>query len=129
MSTRAIIAIPGTHNKKKGYITTWCWNDGSPDILGKELKRHFTKEKFISQLIEAHSFSSIWGKSDILDMVTVDDKITVLKNGRFLLQRPYMGKVVDGKGKNGFFEKIEDMLGCDINYVYVFENNKWEIYK
>ncbi len=41
------------------------------------------------------------------------------------------GKTVAGNGKYGFFRNIEDMLGQDLNYVYVFdpENNQWKTYK
>ena len=39
------------------------------------------------------------------------------------------GKVIAGKGKHGFFNTLNEMLGQDLNYVYVFENGKWKTYK
>ena len=42
---------------------------------------------------------------------------------------PHNGKVVAGKGEFGYFKSVKEMLEEDINYVYVFKNGKWEMYK
>lgn len=123
MSTRAIIALP----VGKGYETAWCWNDGGPDNLGYELRRYFKDEASVRQLIKEHSFSTIVGPRTIIGYMREGDKCICLSN-RFLLKHPYDGKVVEG-GKNGFFQTVDEMLQCDLNYVYVFENGKWKTYK
>ena len=117
MSTRAIIALPTS----KGFITSWCWNDGGPNNLGREGD--------VRQLLRLHSFSSIWGPRTIKEVMSDGDTAVVLSNLRFALMHPYNGKVVAGKGKHGYFRTLEEMLGQDLNYVYVFENGKWKTYK
>ena len=124
MSTRAIIALP----TPTGFITTWCWNDGNPNNLGYELKRYFKEEKYVRQLISLHSFSSIWGPREINDVMSDGDTLIAL-NSRCVLMHPHNGKVVAGKGEFGYFKSVKEMLEEDINYVYVFKNGKWEMYK
>ncbi len=125
MSTRAIIALPTS----KGFITSWCWNDGSPNNLGRELRKYFKDEDDVRQLLRLHSFSSIWGPRTIKEAMSDGDTAVVLSNLRFVLMHPYNGKVVAGKGKHGYFRTLEEMLGQDLNYVYVFEDGKWKTYK
>lgn len=130
MSTRAIIALP----VKGGYKTAWCWNDGGPSDLGTELRKYFKLPGYVKELIQKHSFSSIGGnkyKKELLNLFF--DQITEtnfkqLGNGRYVLQHNYDGKVVCG-GKDGFFKTIEEMLAQDLNYVYVFENYRWKVYR
>ena len=57
------------------------------------------------------------------------DSAAVLSNSRVALMHPYCGKVVAGRGRHGYFRTVEEMLGQDLNYVYIFENGKWKIYK
>lgn len=125
MSTRAIIALP----TEGGYNTAWCWNDGGPQNLGRELRTYFKEEWLVKLLIEEHSFSSIWGPKTIKEYMLKDDTAVVLPNVRFLLKHPHNGKVVAGSGEYGFFSDVKEMLEQDINYVYVFENGKWKTYK
>ena len=125
MSTRAIIALPTS----KGFITAWCWNDGGPGCLGRELREHFKTEDDVRQLLRLHSFSSILGPRTINDVMSDDDKAVVLSNLRYVLMHSYNGKVVVGSGKHGYFKTIKEMLEQDLNYVYVFENGKWKTYK
>lgn len=125
MSTRAIIALP----TPKGFITAWCWNDGSPNNLGRELREHFKTENGVRQLLRLHSFSSIWGPRTINDVMSDGDKAVALSNSRYVLMHSYNGKVVTGSGKNGYFRTLEEMLGQDLNYVYVFDKGKWKTYK
>ena len=47
------------------------------------------------------------------------DTAIVLSNLRYVLMHPHNGQVVAGKGKYGFFDSLEEMLGQDLNYVYV----------
>ncbi len=124
MSTRAIIALP----TPKGYITAWCWNDGGPETLGRELRTYFTDEDSVKQLLDLHSFSTICGPRTINEYMRDGDKAVVLSNTRFVLMHPHDGKVVAGSDK-GMFENVEDMLEQDLNYVYVFNNGKWKTYK
>ena len=138
MSTRAIIAIP----TEKGYKTAWCWNDGFPDNLGRILRTKFKTKELADELVGHHSFSCLmtakeveehkeWRKKNGIGVNDWDIKYIVLSNGCVLLSYPYNGKTVAGKGKYGFFSNIEDMLGQDLNYVYVFEEEtgKWKMYK
>ena len=125
MSTRAIIALP----TEKGYITAWCWNNGSPNMLGEELKKYFTKEKYVRELIRLHSFSYIHGPNEICEYAEKGDDTVPLTNGRVILQHPHNGHVVAGMGKWGFFRDIETMLGQDLNYVYIFDGSHWKTYK
>lgn len=125
MSTRAIIALP----TKKGYITAWNWYDGGPENLGRELRKYFTTESLVRQLISIHSFSTIFGSKSINDYMLDGDTAVALSNNRYALVHPHQRKVVAGSGKWGFFKTIEEMLGQDLNYVYVFENGKWKTYK
>ena len=125
MSTRAIIALPTA----KGYVTAWCWNDGGPNNLGRELRTYFRDEESVKSLIRTKSFSGIFGPRVINDFVRDGDTAICLPNGRWLLVHPHQGGVVEGKGKGAFFKTIEDMLQCDLNYVYVFADGKWETHK
>ena len=130
MSTRAIIALP----VMGGFETAWCWNDGGPANLGAELRRYFTTEKDVRQLIDEHSFSTILGPRHIEECMNKGDTAVAIpvnasSSLRFALKHPHDGSVVEGKGKYGFFKSISDMLECDLNYVYVFENGKWKTYK
>ncbi len=125
MSTRAIIALP----TPKGYITAWCWNDGDPNNLGRELRSYFKSESHVRQLIKEHSFSTILGPRTITEYMSDGDTACALSNLRYLLKHPYNGNVVAGTGKYGFFKSIDDMLQQDLNYVYVFNDGKWETYK
>ena len=125
MSTRAIVALPTS----KGFITAWCWNDGGPNNLGRELKRYFKEEDSVRQLINLHSFSSLWGPRTITSCMSDGDTAIVLSNLRYVLMHPHNGQVVAGKGKYGFFDSLEEMLGQDLNYVYVFEDGRWNTYK
>lgn len=125
MSTRAIVALPTS----KGFITAWCWNDGGPNNLGRELREHFKDENDVRQLLKLHSFSSIWGPRSINDVVSDGDTAVALSNSRSVLMHSYNGKVVAGKGRHGFFRTVDEMLGQDLNYVYVFEKGKWKMYK
>ncbi|SFU94530.1 hypothetical protein [Butyrivibrio sp. M55] len=125
MSTRAIIALP----VKGGYETCWNWNDGGPSYLGKELRTYFKDEASVKSLIQTKSFSTILGPRSINDYMKEGDRAEALPNGRYLLLHKYQGGVIDGEGDNAFFKTIDDMLQCDINYVYVFENGKWKTYK
>lgn len=125
MSTRAIIALP----VRDGYETAWCWNDGGPSNLGAELRRYFKTKEDVRFLINEHSFSNILGPRTIGDYVRGNARGIYLPNGRWILQYPYQGKVVEGTGEMGFFKGIPEMLECDLDYVYVFRNGKWTTYK
>lgn len=125
MSTRAIIALPSP----KGFITSWCWYDGGPSILGRELREYFKDESDVRQLLRLHSFSSILGPRAFKKFIMSDgDTAVVLSNLRVVLMHPDDGKVVAGKGKHGYFKTLGEMLGQDLNYVYVFKDGKWKTY-
>lgn len=131
MSTRAIIAVP----TPKGFITAWNWNDGHPENLGAELRRHFKTKSQVMELINAHSFSIICSKAykeeltELFPNQNPEESYKLLSNGRYIKQYRHHGRVVAGSGKYGFFRTLEEMLGQDLNYVYVFKNGKWETYK
>ena len=129
MSTRAIIALPA----KDGYETAWCWNNGGPSNLGRELRRYFKSEELVRKLIGEHSFSTVLGPYGLADIMSKfqedDDKIICLPNARFVLKHGCQGGVVAGKAPDGHFGSIEEMLQEDLNYIYVFENGKWKTYK
>ncbi len=126
MSTRAIIAL----RTEDGYETCWNWNDGDPNNLGRELRTYFKEESDVRSLVQIKSFSTIFGPRTISDyMQQPGDTAVCLPNRRFLLLHPHQGSVVDGKGDAAFFKTIDDMLQCDVNYVYVFEDGKWVTYK
>ncbi len=132
MSTRAIIAIP----TKKGYKTAWCWSNGFPDCLGAKLRRYFKTEEEINELINLHSFSYIYSEREAekrmkgfdLEYATNSSYVRLYNNAHVLMDE-HDGKVVAGRGPYGFFKDIDEMLDQDLNYVYVFENGKWETYK
>ena len=131
MSTRAIIAIP----TPKGFITAWNWNDGGPENLGHELKKYFKSKSQVMELINAHSFNIVCGdelKDELMRLYpkwNTEENYTKLSNGRYIKQEPFGGKVVAGSGKYGFFHTLKDMLDQDLNYVYVFNDGEWEMYK
>ncbi len=125
MSTRAIIAMP----TQKGYITAWCWNDGGPDNLGRELRKYFRDKESAKQLISIHSFSTICGPRTIEEFMKDGDTAVALSNLRYALVHPHQGKVVAGTGKYGFFRTIQEMLEQDLNYVYIFDEAGWKMYK
>lgn len=131
MSTRAIIALP----TKKGYITAWNWNDGYPDSLGYELKKYFKSKSQVMELINAHSFSIICGDEEKEELINLfperisEENFSKLSNGRYIKRDTHHGRVVAGTGKYGFFRTLEDMLGQDLNYVYIFNDGKWETHK
>ncbi len=129
MSTRAIIAVPTA----KGYKTAWCWNDAFPNDLGKKLRSKFTTKELADELVSHHSFSSLFSKKEKEDVEKEwpihFGEFVELSNGSFILMHEHMGKTVAGSGKYGFFRTIQEMLGQDLNYVYVFNNGKWDLHK
>lgn len=125
MSTRAIIALP----TPKGFITAWCWNDGDPKHLGRELRKYFREENTIRRLLSLRSFNSIWGPRTIKQVMQKEDDDVVLINSRCVLIGPHGGKVIAGRGKHAFFKSLNEMLGQDRDYVYVFKDGKWTTYK
>ena len=125
----AIIAVPVSG----GFVTAWCWNDGYPSGLGFELRKNWTKEEDVNQLLQDHSLSSILGKFTIQEFqrsgtITHEDTLIECRNHRYILQHPYNGNVVVGKGENGFFSSIEDMLEEQV-YIYIFNHGKWKMHK
>lgn len=98
-------------------------------MLGEELRKYFTKEEHVRELIRAHSFSYIHGPNEICDYAEKGDDIVPLANGRLILRDPHNGRVVAGAGKWGFFWDVETMLGQDLNYVYIFDKGQCKIYK
>ena len=130
MSTRAIIALPAPG----GFITAWNWNDGGSTNLGTELRKYFQSENIIRERLAPHSFSCVCSKKEKEELIrefpdtAKEGDFLCLSNGRYILKRKHHGSVVEG-GKDGFFETIDQMLQCDLNYVYVFENGKWKTYK
>jgi len=135
MSTRAIIAVPKPNG---GFATAWNWNDGMPDSLGRELRTYFMDRNSIQELLDLHSFQCVCGDKLKKELMTAfpkqfegdkADYFVTLSNNRKVLMAPHNGGVVDGREPDGHFDTIEDMLGCDINYVYVFEEGKWKTYK
>lgn len=135
MSTRAIVAVA----EEKGFSTVWVWNDGMPDSLGRELRTYFMDKASIQELLELHSVSSICGEKMKKDLMTDfperfggDDpyaKFIQLSNGRYALMDINDGNIVVGKAPYGHMDTIEEMLGQDLNYVYVFEDGHWKTYK
>ena len=135
MSTRAIIALLKSNG---GYSTAWNWNDGMPSNLGHELRTYFTDKASIQELLELHSFSIVCGdkeKKQLIDRFPEQykgenaSKFIKLSNNRNVLMHNYMGEIVEGKAPDGHFDTIDEMLQCDINYVYAFEDGKWTTYK
>ena len=127
MSTRAIIAYKMPNYGT--YATAWCWNDGGPENLGRELRRYFKDKTQVMELIKLHSFSTILGPKSIIKFMHEGDRAVCLSNNRFPLLHPHNGIVVEGRGELAYFDTIEDMLDQDVNYVYIFEDNKWITYK
>jgi len=134
MSTRAIISIPTA----KGFKTAWCWCDGFPSSLGRTLRNKFKTEALANELINYHSFESVMTANEHIDFkkwrkeakISFDnEKFIKLSNGCFIHMHAHHGKTVTGSGKYGFFRTIKEMLEQDLNYVYVFENGKWKMYK
>ena len=136
MSTRALIAVKKANG---GYTTAWNWSDGGEELFEK-LNEYFMDRTSIEEILEMHSFACIMTEEEkadydkineangISEAVLKDDKWTKLSNGLLVLSRPHHGKVVDGREPDGHFDSIEDMLGCDVNYVYVFDrsgNGRW----
>ena len=127
MSTRAIIATPHAG----GYYTAWCWNDGGPQNLGRELRKYHTTIGSVIDLITARSFSTLVGPrqfQDIKHTITVDDRVRHLNNGRIMIVRPHQGKNVCGTEEYGWMPSIGSMLEEDVNYVYVFNGNGYDMY-
>lgn len=131
MSTRAIIAIPVTG----GYETCWCWYDAYPSDLGAQLRNFFKTAEQVKELISVHSFGGMYGKIAMTQMRRAyptyagTDKWYKLSNNRYLsMSDKSSGTVIGGEGENGFYKSIQDMLGEDINYVYVFEDGHWTTY-
>ena len=87
MSTRAIIAL----KTKDGYETCWNWNDGGPDSLGRELRRHFTDEKIVRELVKIKSFSIIDNKKTIFEFMRTGDSAVALTNNRYVLKHSHQG--------------------------------------
>ena len=127
MSTRAIIAVPTA----KGYKTAWCWNDGFPNVLGRKLRCGFKTKALAEELVNQHSFRSIMSLREHKKYWEKESGFTTkqLSNGYVLHLYPYSGRTVAGRGRYGFFKTIEEMLGQDLDYVYVFEDDKWKTYK
>lgn len=133
MSTRAIIAL---EKPEGGYSTAWCWNDAYPDFLGFELRHYFKTPETIQELLNLHSFGIVCGKKEKenLDKTNIchdgqEARFIKLSNKRYVLMHNYQGNIVEGQAPDGHFETIDDMLQCDLNYVYVFSGGKWTTYK
>ena len=56
--------------------------------------------------------------------------VTPLTNNFYVMQQPY--NIISRKDDDTnfvYYKTIKDMKEQDINYVYIFENNKWVTYK
>ena len=126
MSTRTIIAM---QTETGTYESAWCWNDGFPSILGRDLRRYFKTADQVHELLQTKSFSLLSGPIQVLKYVREGDKVVHLRNGRCLLLHPKDGHVVAGEGSQAEFLSVQDMLQEDLNYVYIFENGKWQTWK
>lgn len=127
MSTRAIIGI----KRDDGAILgAWQWNDGAD--LEDLLNRYFGSDEAAEDLVHLGVFSSLMTTDDAESV-----KIDLLKIGICSHYIPFHGAAVFPADKRGqFFEGVptvyaglEDALEQDINYVYLWENGRWQMYE
>ena len=138
MSTRAIFAKELSDGT---FVGGWQWNDGG-NYTPSELNRKFSKEKDVDDLIAIGEWRVIFSKKQKEEHERwYSENIT---NGRKLKWKQISGnfvlldswKVRQANKLNGFcqpcvYKNIEEMLGQDINYLYVFSNktHKWKKYR
>lgn len=127
MSTRAIIGIKRNDGSILG---AWQWNDGND--LEELLNCYFGNDELAEELVQQGVFSSLMTTGDAERV-----KRDLLKIGICSNYIPFHGAAVFPADKRGqFFEGVptvyadlEDALGQDINYVYLWENGRWQMYE
>ena len=125
MSTRAIIAIP-TEN---GYTGAWNWYDSFPNVLGRILRSNFKTLEQAEKLISYKAFGSIYTAKEKAEIDKLNNYIEISGNSKKPLFLSHIGVDIEKHPFPYHFDSIADMLAQDINYVYVFENGKWNTYK
>ncbi|MBQ6519979.1 MAG: hypothetical protein IJI14_14790 [Anaerolineaceae bacterium] len=124
MKSRSIIA-KGIMN---GYFTSWCWVNSDFKNIGDILFKYFCSNETVEELIR---YKSILG----LFLDPKDDDNTVLKGSYARLSNGIYVKYDDGVrnvvvgGLNGFIKSVPEIMKYDVEYVYIWENNGWIVYK
>ena len=131
MSTRAIIGKKLADGKIKGICV---WNDGFPNILGSLIRRTVKTEADLDKLLEIKSCSSLMSKKGMKEFAELSEKkfgITSEFNQVFSNLFAYEQNDNYVASENGTYKSVEECLGQDLNYVYIFDpvTNKWKTYK
>jgi len=129
MSTRAIFAkqLPdGT------YVGGWQWNDGGC-FYPSELNKRFSTEEKVDELISVGEWKGIFSKKEKEEHIQwYKEKISKAEADDLMFKKIGQAYVLldrikeERKNKiNNFYqpknyESLDDMLGQDLNFVYVF---------
>ena len=126
MNTRAIIAKEIGH----GYFTSWCWIDKEPATIGNILRKYFSSEEEVDEILKYRNILGIFDdyRNDITP--SMPGKYSRLSNGFYIKYDDGKSVVVSG-GLNGFFRTIHDMLNEDIRSLYIFspKTKEWLFYR
>ena len=127
MSTRAIV---GYKRSDGTVVGAWCWNDGYD--IKNDLKRDFKSLLDVNFLLEAGMFSTIYSKKEYEDFVSwakkenidISDKVFTNYGKSIIMQdKHHIGR------EPGEYKDMEEVLGQDINVVYLFEDGEWKEYR
>ena len=116
MSTRAIV---GYKRSDGTVVGAWCWNDGYD--IKNDLKRDFKSLLDVNFLLEVGMFSTIYSKKENID---ISDKIFTNYGKSIIMQdKHHIGRDPEE------YKDMEEVLGQDINVVYLFEDGEWKEYR
>ena len=131
MSTRAIFAKALTDGT---YIGGWQWNDGG-NYTASELNKKLSNEEDVDKLISLGQWNNMFSRKDMTDFIewynreigNFDKKKIVTEIGKYHILQDANVKSMSLPHKSNY-KDMEEMLGQDINYVYIYypENNIWK---
>lgn len=131
MSTRAIFAKVLTDGT---YIGGWQWNDGGSYTVS-ELNKKLSNEEDVDKLIALGQWDTMYSKKALTDFIewynkdigNFDKNKIVTEIGKYhILQGANVNHRSLPHELN--YKDMEEMLGQDIDYVYIYypENNIWK---
>ena len=131
MSTRAIFAKALTDGT---YVGGWQWNDGG-SYTASELNKKLSNEEDVDKLIALGQWNTMYSKKELTDFIewynrdigNFDKNKIVTEIGKYhVLQDANVNHRTLPHELN--YNDMEEMLGQDINYVYIYypENNGWK---
>lgn len=125
MSTRCRIAIKEENGT---YRSIYCHNDGYPSYVGEILETYYTDANKIEKLMDLGDLSSLGASLEFKDPDELfkDPKAYALNDGTLDYNR-WRNEGTKAEVSNTIEELTSLAKSNAAEFLYVFENNKWDI--